>query len=280
MPGSRAIKPSKLPKKQSRYELILCWIFAKNYQPGDEHVSWDREELNTAADAVGVVRIKNLGDAVYRYRFRADMPIAISDTAPTGKEWIIRGAGNARYRFDLIPQQIPIKPNRSLVVTKIPDATPEIITAAALTDEQALLAKVRYNRLIDIFLGVASYSLQNHLRTKVDEVGQVEVDEIYAAVDRYGRQFILPVQAKGGSDRLGITQTEQDMAACAAKWPGMICRNISVQFAGDVIALFDLTVQDDRVVIRREAHYKLVPAGEITAEDLYSYGLAAGPDSD
>jgi len=37
----------------------------------------------------------------------------------------------------------------------------------ALGDEQALLAKLRYNRLLDIFTGVVCYSLQNHLRTNV-----------------------------------------------------------------------------------------------------------------
>ncbi len=264
-------------KKPSAYEQILCHVFEQHHNAGDEHVGWEREALNAAADALGLARVKNLGDLVYSFRFRRDMPKAINATAPAGKEWIIRGAGIAKYRFDLIPEQIPIVPNPSLAVTKIPDATPEIIASSALIDEQALLAKVRYNRLIDIFLGVASYSLQNHLRTTAKEIGQVEVDEIYVAVDRHGRQFILPVQAKGGSDRLGITQTEQDMAACAEKWPGMICRNISVQFAGDDIALFELTVQDDRVVIRREAHYRLVPSNEITVEDLYGYGLAADP---
>jgi hypothetical protein len=265
-------------KEPSRYEQILCWVFEQRHVAGDLHASWDRDDLDLAAEALGLKRVKNLGDIPYTYRFRKDIPAAISAAAPAGREWIIRGAGDAKYRFDAIPTQIPIVPNPSLSVTKIPDATPEIIAAAALSDEQALLAKVRYNRLIDIFLGVASYSLQNHLRTKVAEIGQVEVDEIYAAVDRHGRQFILPVQAKGGSDRLGITQVEQDMAACAIKWPAMICRNISVQFAGDLIAIFDLTVQDDRVVIRREAHYKLVPAVEITSADLQSYGLAAGPE--
>jgi hypothetical protein len=138
---------------------------------------------------------------------------------------------------------------------------------------------VRYNRLIDIFLGVASYSLQNHLRTTAKGVGQVEVDEVYVAVDRHGRQFILPVQAKGGTDEIGITQTEQDIAACAEKWPGMICRPISVQFADHGrIALFELALQDEQVRVRRESHYKLVPAKEITVIDLQGYGLAAGPD--
>ena len=45
---------------------------------------------------------------------------------------------------------------------KIPDATPGIVQKYALADEQALLAKLRYNRLLDIFTGVTCYSLQNH----------------------------------------------------------------------------------------------------------------------
>ena len=47
-----------------------------------------------------------------------------------------------------------------------------------LRDGPALLAKVRYNRLVDIFIGITCYSLQNHLRTTVRSIGQVEIDEI------------------------------------------------------------------------------------------------------
>ena len=54
---------------------------------------------------------------------------------------------------------------------EIPDATPEIILSYALSDEQALLAKVRYNRLLDIFLGITTYSLQNHLLNHPGDVG-------------------------------------------------------------------------------------------------------------
>lgn len=263
-------------KPPPKYEQIICRVFERNYDPDKKHLHWDREELNQAADDLGLSRVKNLGDIPYTYRFRKDMPKATNDTAPTGKEWIIRGAGIGKYRFDLIPAQIPIAPNPSLAVTKIPDSTPEIIASSALGDEQALLAKVRYNRLIDLFLGVAAYSLQNHLRTTTTEIGQVEIDELYVAVDRYGQQFILPVQAKGGKDRLGITQIEQDMAAAAEKWPHMECRNISVQFApGGLIALFELTVHNDKVVIMKESHYKLVAASEITATDIRMYNRIA-----
>ncbi len=56
-------------------------------------------------------------------------------------------------------------------------------------DEQALLARVRYNRLVDIFLGIRAYSLQIHLRTNVKSKGQIEIDEIYVGVDRHGSQY-------------------------------------------------------------------------------------------
>jgi len=142
------------------------------------------------------------------------------------------------------------------------------------SDEQALLARVRYNRLVDIFLGVAAYSLQNHLRTTIASIGQVEIDEIYVAVDRQGRQFVLPVQAKGGSDRLSVVQTKQDIACCAERYPNLICRAISAQFMrDDVIALFELAVDQDEVKVAEERHYRLVPADRIEAKDLAAYSL-------
>lgn len=82
----------------------------------------------------------------------------------------------------------------------IPDATPEIIRAYAMDDEQALLAILRYNRLIDTFLGLTTYSLQNHLRTTVKKIGQIEIDELYVGMDKRGCHYVIPVQAKGGKD--------------------------------------------------------------------------------
>ena len=44
-----------------------------------------------------------------------------------------------------------------------------------------------------------SSALQNHLRTTVAGMGQVETDEIYVGVDRSGSHYVVPVQAKGGT---------------------------------------------------------------------------------
>src|SRR5437660_10924509 len=116
---------------------------------------------------------------------------------------MIRPAGRGRYRFVLTKDR-PIAPNPSLATTKVPDATPGVVAKYALSDEQALLAKVRYNRLVDIFTGVACYSLQNHLRTTAPNMGQVETDEIYIGGDKKGAHYVLPEQAKGRNDQLSI----------------------------------------------------------------------------
>src|SRR5690606_32839349 len=144
-------------------------------------------------------------------------------------------------------------------------ATPEIISAYALGDEQALLAKVRYNRLIDIFLGITASSLQNHLRTTVRGIGQIEVDELYVGLDRNGCQYVVPVQAKGGRDKHGRQQTEQDIACCEQKFPALRCRPVSAQFiTANKIAMFELALQDGEIRVVSEEHYELVPAASIT----------------
>jgi hypothetical protein len=248
-----------------------------SYKKGVRTIEFKREDLERAASVLNIKLPKNPGDIIYSSRYRTSLPKAILGTQPKGMEWIIDGVGRARYRFTLVVSN-RILPNPSLRAIKIPDATPEIISAYALNDEQALLAKVRYNRLIDVFLGVTAYSLQNHMRTTVKGIGQIEIDEVYVALDRQGVQYVIPVQAKGGKDQLAVVQTKQDLACCAEKFPTLVCRSVSAQFidmddkAGKKIAMFELAVEDARVVIVEEKHYRLVPSAEISPEELKAYG--------
>jgi hypothetical protein len=41
--------------------------------------------------------------------------------------------------------------------------------------------------------------------------------------------------------------------------------------ADELIALFELALNDGRIEIVEEKHYRLVPAADITAEDLQRY---------
>jgi len=149
-------------------------------------------------------------------------------------------------------------------------------------ERQLLLAKVRYNRLIDMFLGLTTYSLQSHLRATAPGLGQVETDELYVGVAKSGQQFVIPVQAKGGSDQLGAVQIEQDLALCKHLFPELIARPVAVQFKkdeqGEVIVMFDLARNDDdQICIREERHYRLVPAESITAADFTEMARLSAP---
>lgn len=261
----------KREKKISAYSEIIAEVFRRGYKSGAKKFSFLREDFAGIARAKNVSLPRNLGDPIYAFKYRKSLPDSIAKTAPEGYEWIISGAGIAKYEFRLV-KLLDIKPRDNLLVVKIPDATPEIIGAYALGDEQALLAKVRYNRLIDIFLGIAASSLQNHLRTTVKGIGQIEIDELYVGLDRNGAQYVVPVQAKGGRDKHGRQQTEQDIACCKQKFPDLRCRPVSAQFiTKNKIAMFELAMQGEEVKLVSEEHYELVPAANITAEDLELY---------
>jgi hypothetical protein len=257
--------------EQNRYSAIIERIFLMKFKPGTRDVEFQRSDIERVAKQLKIKLPKNLGDLVYSFRYRTPLPDRVRSAAGKGKTWIIRPAGKAKYRFSLVPDR-PLAPNDSLTTTKVPDSTPGVIAKYALSDEQALVAKVRYNRLVDIFTGVACYSLQSHLRTTVSGMGQVETDEIYIGVDKKGVQYVLPVQAKGGKDKLSVVQIEQDMAMCAEKFPSLICRPIGAQFMlADVIALFEFEGGDQGVCVASERHYKLVPPEEVTDDDLRAY---------
>jgi hypothetical protein len=263
--------PNPRQRKPNRYEAIILSLFEDHYSEGITQFEFTRKDFIDIAKALDINLPSNIGDVIYSFRYRSELPEQIRNTLPDGMEWIIKGAGRACYRFLQVPLN-PIVPRDELLTIKIPDATPEIISAYALTSEQALLAKVRYNRLIDIFLGITAFSLQNHLRTSVKSIGQIEIDEIYVGIDRYGKQFIVPVQAKGGNDKHGVTQTYQDITYCLDRFPDLICRAVSAQFMTEGrIAMFELTEQNDQIKVVEERHYQLVSSSNISTDDLRNY---------
>ena len=119
---------------KNRYARIMEHIFAARYERGVESAPFKREEISAAADELGIKLPKNLGDVVYSFRHRNNLPERIRATAPADKEWLIAARGRGAYAFEL-RRIVRILPDEMLIATKIPDATPGIVERYALNDE-------------------------------------------------------------------------------------------------------------------------------------------------
>jgi hypothetical protein len=262
----------------SRYDRLIEAVFLSRFSKGAKAVDFEREDIVRHAAKLGIKLPKNLGDVVYSFRYRKQLPDQITKRAPKGRSWVILPVGKALYRFEALTVT-EFVPNAALAETRIPDATPGVISMYALSDEQALLAKLRYNRLVDVFTRVTCYSLQSHLRTSVPDLGQVETDELYVGLDRSGAHYMFPVQAKGGKDKLGVVQVYQDYELCAHKFPSLTCRPIGAQFMRDgVIAMFEFERKGLGAAIVREKHYRLVAPEDLSAEELDTYRRTEAAD--
>jgi len=256
-----------------KYEEIIELIFKQNYRQGNVRVAFNRNDFIRAANELGLERIKNLGDIPYSFRFRRELPVSVQKTAPDKAEWIIVGVGIGEYQFRLASPG-KISPTPHIKPIKVPDATPEIVRLyTSGLDEQALLTRARYNRLVDIFTGITCYSIQNHLRTIVPNIGQIEVDEIYIGINKRGTHFVLPCQAKSPGDKFGVVQVLQDTAFCKERFPNAINKPIAMQFMDeDRIALLELTVIDDDDILKLniidEKHYELTPRMHFSDDEL------------
>ena len=145
--------PSNVPdelSKQNRYRSIIDKIFFDRYTPGLTTINFKRTDLKDAVTFLEIDLPDNLGDIIYHFRFRGSFSVRMLKTQPDGLAWRIELAGRSLYKF-VLGKESRIIPSATLVKIDILDATPEIMANYALDDEQALLAVVRYNRLIDIF---------------------------------------------------------------------------------------------------------------------------------
>ena len=124
-------------RKPNRYSAIIGKIFKNHYRAGKTQFQFSRSEFVEIARSLNIALPKNLGDTIYSFRFRTALPPEIVATAPKGMEWGIELAGKGEYRFKL-GKLIRIVPRADLIAVKVPDATPEIITAYALAPSRFL----------------------------------------------------------------------------------------------------------------------------------------------
>jgi hypothetical protein len=241
------------------YEQIIRDAFFRNWQEGCREFVFSRDEI--AGLSLGLSP-KNIGDIIYTYRYRRPLPDDILAAAPKGRTWIIEGAGDGLYRFRAVAAS-SFEPSVDAPIIILPDHTPEeVLEHGSTRDEQAVLATLHYNRILDLFMWCRLERKQSHWRTKVTGLGQIEIDDVYIGVDgKTGDEVVVTVQAKRDRDRVNAVQIMQDIRACRERDDGRVCRPVAVHYdsLSRRLALMEFgeTACGTSVNIVAERHYLL-----------------------
>ncbi len=161
-------------RKPNAYDRVLIAVFDKHWREGLEEVLFTKDDLIDEADRIGL-RVKNIADILYTYRSRRPLPPELREKG----NWVIAARSAGKYAFLAVKGNSTVEIPERLKVYPIPYAVPEIVANNLADDEQGLLTIVRYNRLLDVFTGLACFHLQSHVRTQIPKHGQVEIDDLY-----------------------------------------------------------------------------------------------------
>jgi hypothetical protein len=255
-------------------DAVMTKVFQKHFVRGSSQVPFTMDEIREAIAEVQKrspsYKEKNVADVRYAYTSgRQQLPVTIDKLGP----WMIEGRGKGLYAFVKLLDSPVVKIQSDLVTIRLPDATPEIVLQYAGGDEQGVLAKLRYNRLLDIFLGITCYHLQGHWRTTVGKKGQIEMDDLYVGLNTEGQQFVIPIEAKSANDHLAKTQIVQLVNFAIERYPKLILRPVGIQEMKDdslVLVEFTAGAHPDKIKIKHIRRYSLVPFDDVPLEELQS----------
>lgn len=240
------------------YDRVIIEMFRRVYKSNIDLLPFAKDKLVQVCQELDIV-INNVPDIPYHYRTgRSDLPDEILNTG----NWVIEGAGKGKYAFIRLKRAPYIHVPDDLYVTEIPEATPDIVLKYGGMDEQAMLTRIRYNRLVDTFLSLTAYHLQGHVRSSVQDIGQVEVDDLYVGVDTAGEWYVIPIEAKsvGPKERLGVIQIRQMTLFARQHYGDLTLRPIGIKPLDDgsyVFLEFDDETELEAISVKRYARYKL-----------------------
>ena len=189
------------------YDQVLVAVFLKHYRKGSTRLAFSKDELAEACRERGIT-VRNIPDIIYSYRSRKSLRAEITSSG----HWAIEPAGRGEYAFRLLRNTPHFEiPFSDYAPVDIYNAIPEVVEGLLRRDEQSLLTRILYNRLVDIFTSLTCFHIQNHYRSFVTGMGEVEIDALYVGVDKTGVLVVVPIEAKsqGDTEMLGRVQMSQ-----------------------------------------------------------------------
>ena len=130
------------------------------------------------------------------------------------------------------------------------------------------VTRVLYNRLIDIFTGLTCFHIQNHYRGFVEGMGEVELDPLYVGIDKTGKLYILPIEAKSQAENemIGRVQISQMAKLVRQDFADLDRRILAIKYLKDgtiVIIEFDDQVEPDDFKIVSVSRFRLIRQEQI-----------------
>lgn len=244
----------------SQYDEVILEVFLCHYREGATYLKFQKDELADACRKHDIT-VRNIPDIIYTYRTgRRMLPPKILATG----HWAIEPAGRGAYAFRLLrnPPHFDI-PFGDYAPVGIYNAIPEVVEGLLRRDEQSLLTRVLYNRLVDIFTGLTCFHIQNHYRSFVAGMGEVELDALYVGVDKTGTLYVLPIEAKSQdeSEMIGRIQVSQMAKLVRQDFPRLRRRVLAVKDLADrTIAMveFDDHEEPDDFGIVSVSRFRLI----------------------
>jgi hypothetical protein len=246
-------------KDLSQYDEVILEVFLHHYHEGANRLVFKKDELAEVCRNHGIT-VRNIPDIIYTYRARRTLPAKILATG----HWAIEPAGRGAYAFRLLRNSPHFEiPLADYAPVNIYNAIPEVVEGLLRHDEQSLLTRVLYNRLVDIFTGLTCFHIQNHYRSFVTGMGEVELDALYVGVDKTGTLFVLPVEAKSQaeSEMLGRIQVSQMAKLVRQDFAQLHRRVLAVKALADgTIAMveFDDHEEPDEIGIVSVSRFRLI----------------------
>jgi len=246
----------------SQYDEVILEVFLRHYQESADRLLFQKDELAEACDKHGIT-VRNIPDIIYTYRSRRSLPAKILATG----HWAIEPAGRGAYAFRLLQNAPHFDiPFGDYAPVDIYNAIPEVVEGLLRQDEQSLLTLVLYNRLVDIFTGLTCFHIQNHYRSFVAGMGEVELDALYVGVDKTGTLVVIPIEAKSQaeSEMIGRIQVSQMAKLVRQDFADLGRRVLAIKILADgtiAIVEFDDHAEPDELGIVSVSRFRLIRRG-------------------
>ena len=154
------------------------------------------------------------------------------------------------------------------------DNTPTVVGQLARDERELLLARLRFNRLLDNFLGISTFPVHLLFDSPFyDSIGP-EVEELHFGIAPFGDKCMVIVLSERWNGSPAISKLR-----ASSEVPFKYSHNMRVHFilahqtGGNCLALIELDLSSQRSKVKAEKHYEFIKPDELNAHDYVKDSL-------